>query len=331
MRIVGLEEHYLTDDVADAWQRNDVRWRDPMASYSADVSSDVGRRLRDLGDERLAVMDAAGVDQHVLSLTSPGLFDLDDSDALPLQSAVNDEVAQAVRRDPGRLQAFATLAPQRPEAAAAELDRSVRDLGFHGAMIFSRVRDEPIDGSRFWPIFEAAEALRAPLYLHPQLAPSAVRQAYYRGFGDQVELTLASHAIGWHYDTGVEFLRLVVAGVFDRFPDLQVILGHWGEVVAFYLERADHVAPVAGLDRPISEYLRTNAYLTPGGILSHRYLGWAHDVVPTDRLLFATDYPYAPVAAGGAPAFLDESDLPDPDRAAVASGNWERLIAGIRR
>ncbi|WP_299570272.1 amidohydrolase family protein [uncultured Williamsia sp.] len=331
MRIVGLEEHYLTDDVAAAWSRLGEGLVDPMAAFPADMAADVDRKLRSFGDERTALMDAVGVDQHVISLTTPGLFDLDESEAVALQSATNDQVADAVRGASDRMQAFATLAPQRPEAAAAELDRAVRQLGFHGAMIFSRVRDEPIDSPRFWPIFEAAEALRAPLYLHPQVAPAAVRQAYYRGFGDAVEMGLATYAIGWHYDTGVEFLRLTLAGVFDRFPDLQIILGHWGEVLAFYVERADRIGPAGGLDRSVTDYLTDNAYLTPAGMLSRRYLGWARDVMPIERLMFATDYPYVPLDDGAARTFLDGSDLSEADRIAVASGNWDRLVAGIRR
>lgn len=331
MRIVGLEEHFLTDDVADAWSRLGAGFVDPMSAFPADMAAEAYERLRDLGDARLSAMDAVGVDQHVVSLTTPGLFDLDGSEAVALQSATNDEVAEAVRRRPDRLQGFATVAPQHPEAAADELDRAVGELGFHGAMIFSRVRDEPIDDRRFWPIFEAAEALRAPLYLHPQVAPTGVRQAYYRGFGDAVEVGLATHAIGWHYDAGIGFLRLVLAGVFDRFPDLQIILGHWGEVLAFYVDRVDHIGPTAGLARPVSEYLTDNAYLTPSGILNHRYLGWARDVMPIERLMFATDHPYVPFDDGAARTFLDETDLSDDERAAVASDNWERLVAGIRR
>jgi uncharacterized protein len=329
VKITALEEHYLTSEVAAAWDRLDERWRDPTASLSS--ASDIGRQLVDLDDERLAIMDAAGVDQQVLSLTTPGLFDLDPADAVALQTTVNDRVADAVRRHPERLQGFATLAPQRPEEAAAELERAVRHLGFHGALIFSRVRDEQIDHQRFWPIFEAAEALRAPLYLHPQTPPAAVRQAYYGGLRDGLGAALSTHGIGWHYDAGLQFLRLVLAGVFDRFPDLQVILGHWGEMIAFYLDRIDRVAPIAGLDRSITDYVAHNAFLTPGGVFSQRYLGWAREVVGTDRLLFAADYPYVPTGGGAARRFLDEAALSDEDRRMIASGNWDRLVAGIRR
>jgi predicted TIM-barrel fold metal-dependent hydrolase len=329
MKIVALEEHYVTPDVAAAWDRLDRRWRDPMAGLSTETA--IGRRLASFGDERISCMDDAGIDVQVLSLTTPGLFDLPPVDAVALQSAVNDQVAAAVAQNPDRLQAFATLAPQQPEQAAAELERSVRHLGFHGALIFGRVRDHPIDHQEFWPIFEAAEALRAPLYLHPQTPPAAVRQAYYSGFGDQVDLALATHGIGWHYDAGLQFLRLLLAGVFDRFPDLQVILGHWGEMLTFFLDRINHIAPIAGRERSITDYLTTNAYLTPGGIFSQRYLRWAREVVGADRLMFAADYPYAPTGDGAARRFLDQADLSDGDLQKVASGNWDRLCAQIRR
>jgi predicted TIM-barrel fold metal-dependent hydrolase len=327
MKIVGLEEHYVTADVLKAWQRLDPRWQDPARS-SADAAE---RPLLSLGDERLAVMDAAGVDTQVLSLTTPGVWNLDAADGVALQTACNDEAAAAVRAHPDRLQGFATLAAQRPEAAADELARAVTTLGFNGALIFSRVRDTPIDHTEFWPIFEAAEALGAPLYLHPQSPPAAVRAAYYGGFGDVVDAAFATHGVGWHYDAGVELLRLILAGVFDRFPRLQVILGHWGEMVPFYLDRIDRMAPIAALSRPISEYVRDNVFLTPGGVFSQRYLKWAVDVVGVERIMFAADYPFVPTDGGLARGFLEQAELSEDDRFRIASGNWAQLCAAIRR
>jgi predicted TIM-barrel fold metal-dependent hydrolase len=331
VKIVGLEEHYVTTDVIAAWQRLDSRWRDPVSGNYENTDSGTARGLVSLGEERLAVMDNAGLDTQVLSLTSPGLFDLDAAEGVALQTACNDEAAAAMRAHPDRLQGFATLAAQSPEAAAGELARAVTTLGFHGALIFSRVRDNSIDHTDFWPIFEAAEALGAPLYLHPQSPPAAVRAAYYGGFGDAVEAAFATHGVGWHFDAGVELLRLILAGVFDRFPRLQVILGHWGEMVPFYLDRIDRMTPIAGLSRPISDYVRTNVYLTPGGVFSQRYLRWAIDVVGVERIMFAADYPFVPTDGGIARGFLEQADLSDDDRARIASGNWAQLCAGIRR
>lgn len=329
MTIIGLEEHYVTSEVVAAWRALDARWRDPSADLHGE--GEQGRRLRSLGDERLAAMDDAGLDVQVLSLTTPGLFDLEPADAVALQSITNDTVADAVARHPDRLQGFATLAPQRPDEAAAELERAVTKLGFHGALIFSRVRERSIDQADFWPLFEAAESLRVPLYLHPQTAPAAVRQAYYGGLGDAVDLALATHGVGWHYDAGIQTLRLILAGVFDRFPGLQIVLGHWGEMIPFYLERIDHLAGIAGLPRPVSEYFATNVLLTPGGIFSQRYLRWAIDVVGVERIMFAADYPYAPTDGGVARRFLDDAELSEADRERIASGTWTQLCAGIRR
>lgn len=276
-------------------------------------------------------MDDAGIDVAVLSLTTPGLFDLPTAQAVGLQTAVNDEIADAVARHPRRLQAFATVAPQDPERAAAELERAVRVLGFHGALIFNRVQGEHIDQQRFWPLFEAAEALQAPLYLHPQTPPPTVRQAYYAGLGNDVGAALATYGMGWHYDTGLQFLRLVLAGVFDRFPGVQIILGHWGEMLPFYLDRVDGLATVAHLQRTVTDYVRHNAYLTPGGIFSHRYLAWALDIVGSDRVMFAADHPYAPTGGGVARTFLDQADVTEGQRAAIASDTWDRLRSQIRR
>jgi predicted TIM-barrel fold metal-dependent hydrolase len=198
-------------------------------------------------------------------------------------------------------------------------------------MLFGHTRERNLDHSDFWPIFEAAAALNAPLYLHPQTPVPAVRAAYYDGFDTALDAAFATHGIGWHYETGVQLLRLILRGVFDRFPNLQVIVGHWGEVVLFYLERIDGLAAVAKLARPISDYMRSNVLVTPSGMFSQRYLRWAIEVVGIDRILFSTDYPFRFASQGGARHFLETADLTDAEREKIASGNWDRLCAGIRR
>jgi uncharacterized protein len=156
-------------------------------------------------------------------------------------------------------------------------------------------------------------------------------QVLYTGFDDAIDMAFATHGIGWHYESGVQFLRLALAGVFDRFPDLQVLLGHWGEVVLFYLDRADGLAMQANLPRRFSEYVRQNAYITAGGVYSQRYLRWAAEVVGVERILFATDYPYRPGPDGGVEHFLQTAGLDHADQERVAAGNWDALVAGIRR
>ena len=329
MRIVGLEEHFATRSVIDAWLERDPGRSDP--AISASTLGVPAARLLDLAQDRLTAMNEAGVDVQVLSLTTPGLHDLPAEQAVDLQRATNDLIAQTVRSQPDRFQGFATLATPAPGQAARELERAVTELGLNGAMLFGRTGDRNLDHPDFWPILEMAASLRAPLYLHPQTPPSPVRAACYDGLGADISGALATHGIGWHYEAGLQLLRLILAGVFDRLPDLQIIVGHWGEVVLFYLDRIDQLAAVAKLQRKPSDYVRSNVLVTPGGIFSHRYLRWTIEVIGADRILFATDYPFVPVEPGGARRFLDEADLGPAEREGIASGNWDRICAGIRR
>jgi predicted TIM-barrel fold metal-dependent hydrolase len=328
VKTIGLEEHFVTTDVLQAWSRLEPQWQNPPGLNAGD---DLAHRLADLDAERFAAMEDTGLDVQVLSLTSPGVQNLTPIDAVPLQTACNDLVADAVRAHPDHLQGFATLATTDPVNAAGELERAVTALGFNGALIFPRSRGRSLDHRDFWPIFEAAAALHAPLYLHPQVPPPPVQDAYYGGFDDTVNAGLATFGIGWHYDVGVALLRLILAGVFDEFPDLQVVVGHWGETVLFYLDRVDNLAAAAQLVRPISEYFRTNVLVTPSGIFSQRYLRWTIEVIGIDRILYSTDYPYRIAPDGGARRFLEEADLSDNEREKIGSGNWDRICADIRR
>lgn len=326
MKIVAVEEHFVNDDMIRRWSGLDPRHQDDSLTMFP-FDGEVGARLQDLSDERVRLMDESGVDVQVLSLTTPGTQNLEADDAYDAARRANDRVAETVRARPDRFEGFATLPTPVPMAAARELERAVTQLGLRGAMMFGRTRDRNADADDFLPIYEAAAALRVPIYLHPQTPPRAVRDAYYSGLGDPLDLQLATGGIGWHYETGVQLLRMILSGVFDRFPDLQVILGHWGEVVLFYLERIDLLSKGAkGLKRPVAEYFRQNVYVSPSGIFSARYLRWAIEVLGADRILFSTDYPYQFAPDGGARAFLRDAGLSAEDTAKIAHGNWEQLI-----
>jgi uncharacterized protein len=329
MRTIGTEEHFVTEEVATAWNQLEGSARDD--ARVGVPPGDLGERLREVGERRIAAMDEAGLDVQVISLTSPGLHCLPADESTGLQVETNDRIAELVNAHPDRFQGFATLAMPAPDAAAEELERAVTKLGLNGALLFGRTGDRNLDHPDNWPIFEAAAALNAPLYIHPQIPQPRVRDALYSGFDDAIDQAFATHGIGWHYETGVQFLRLALAGVFDRFPDLQVLLGHWGEVVLFYLERADGLAAQAKLPQSFTEYMRRNAYITAGGVYSQRYLQWALEVVGVERLMFATDYPYRPGPDGGVEHFLQSAGLDRADQERIAAGNWDELVAGIRR
>ncbi len=324
MKLIGLEEHVITDDIIAAWSRLDPAHRDGMVDRLG--HGPFKGRLEEVGDARLAAMDATGLDVQVLSLTPPGVQNLDPDESVALASRSNDALAAIVGGEPGRYQGFATLPTPAPAEAARELRRAVTELGLKGAMLCGRTRDRNLDHPDFQPIFAAAADLRVPLYIHPQTPQRAVREAYYSGFGDEVDLMFATAGIGWHYETGIQTLRLILAGTFDRHPDLQVILGHWGEVVLFYLERIDEMSRVTKtLKRPIADYARSNLNVTPSGIFSQSYLQRAIEILGIDRILFSTDYPFRHAPDGGARAFLEAAALSEGDKAKVAHGNWERL------
>lgn len=325
MNVVGLEEHIATPDLFAAWRRFGTH------DLAMELTERVAQPLMDLGEGRLRAMDEAGIDTAVLSVTTPGLQQLPASEALALQAPTNDVIADAVRRHPDRFQGFATLATSSPGAAARELERCIVDLGLHGVMLHSLAGNDFLDAPRYWDIFEAADHYCAPIYLHPSSPPAAVAVAYYGGLDDSIGGVLGTGAPGWHYQTGVALLRLILSGLFDRFPNLQVIVGHWGEMVLFYLDRIALLDGVSGLGRPLEDYFRTNVCVTPGGIASHRYLRWATEVVGIDRIMHASDYPFNRAQDFAARDFLATAPLTEADRQKVASGNWNAVLGQVRR
>ena len=321
MKLIAIEEHFLTRDIEDAWATAPGP-PDPTCAFHG---GDLGARLEDLGDMRLALMDETGVDMQVLSLTTPGLHNLESAVSIALARRTNDLVARTVANRPDRFQGFAALPTPAPAEAARELERAVRELGLKGAMLCGRTRDKTLDHPDFWPIFECAAALGAPLFIHPQIAPPAVREASYSGFDTRLELALAGPGLGWHYEAGLQFVRMGLAGVFDRFPNLQIILGHWGEVVLFFHERFAVFDRVGARQRPFADYVRRNLYVTASGMFSEAYLQRCVDIIGIDRILFSTDYPYQYRPGGEARRFLDRAPLDITDKTKLAHGNWERL------
>lgn len=328
MKVIASEEHMMTAEVADAWHALGLERRDPGVAYHQ--VGDIGQRLLDLSDQRIALMNEAGVDVQVLSLTTPALHDLGD-ESVEMARRVNDALAEAVAHHPGRFEAMATLPVARPEAAATELERCIVDLGFTGAMLCGRVGERNLDHLDFTPIFEVAGRRRVPLLLHPRVAPDGVRGAWFSGLGDDVETALSGYAIGWHLDAGFQFLRLLLSGVFDRYPELPVILGHWGELVLYYVDRLRALDRVSGLEHPLETYLHRNVYLGVSGMFSSEHLRRAIGVVGPKRLLFSTDFPYQYRPGGEARRFLETCPLSGEDLEDFASGNWCRLRGAILR
>lgn len=190
-------------------------------------------------------------------------------------------------------------------------------------MLCGRMGDRNLNHPELAPIFKAAAALRVPVLLHPRTPVAAVRSAFYSGFAQEVDAAFALYGLGWHYNAGIQFMRLVLVGTFDRLPGLQVILGHWGEVVLFYAERLAALDRASGLEHPIATYMRRNLYVTASGMFVPEYLRRAAAGVAVDRLLFSTDYSYQCRPGADAQAFLINSGLTKAEQSAFAHGNWE--------
>ena len=320
MRTIALEEHYTTQALLDAQAKN------PVFDLRAFPMPTLDAQLCDLDTGRIAAMDAASIDLQVLSLMTPGVEQLDAADAVAIARDANDQLAAAVRRHPTRLAGFAALPTPAPEAAADELERTVRDHGFKGGQISGHIRGRYLDDHFFWPILERAEALQVPLYLHPTPPPRAVIEATYSGFTPQITALLATGGFGWHIDTALHVLRLVLSGAFDRYPGVQIIIGHLGETLPFMLPRFDIAFPpqMTRLARPVGAYLRENVSYTFGGFnWTPAFLDLLLQV-GVDRIMFSTDYPFASMAA--ARSFLDQLPVSPVDRERIAHGNAERLL-----
>ncbi|QPF82390.1 amidohydrolase [Bradyrhizobium genosp. L] len=321
MRTITLEEHFATPGFLDGPGR-DLK---EQARQVGGRAEQLMRDLCDLGDGRIAQMDAAGIDMQVLSLTAPGVEQLETADALALARDTNDALAEAIARHPTRLSGFAALPIASPDHAAKELERRVNGQRFAGAVINGHHRGRYLDDKFFWPVLEAAEVLGAPVYLHPTKPPKPVIEASFGGFAPFVTEMLAGPGFGWHIETAVHVLRMVLGGVFDRFPKLQVVIGHMGEGLPFFMQRVD-VMPVeiTKLKRPVSAYLRDNLHYTFAGFnFPPTFLDLLLEI-GVGRIMFSADYPYGSMAK--ARAFLDQIPVSAADRALIAHGNAEALF-----
>lgn len=322
MAIIGIEEHWSTPDIARALEALPEELRDE--STALNDMGDNRARLEDLGPGRIAAMDDQGVDVQVIALAPPATQALSRTEALPLSRHANDVAADAVRANRARLRAMATLPLADPGSAAAELERAA-GLGLVGAMVYGRSGGTPLDDPQFDDLFAVAAQLDQPIFIHPQIPPRAVRAASYSGFDPLTDLGLASFGWGWHLEAAVAALRLIVRGTLDRHPDLQIVLGHWGELLFFWQDRVDSLSRTAHLEKKVSEYLRSNFHITSSGMLSPALLHHVLEVTTIDRLMFSTDYPFQRPSKADIHTFLSEFSS-DEDREKFTAGNARALF-----
>jgi 2,3-dihydroxybenzoate decarboxylase len=309
---IALEEHFLAPGFEDYWQTT-------AGEIARDIYRQAVAQLSEFGDLRLAVMDRGGIERAVLSIAGPGVqIERDTAIAVRRAREANDFLAREIGKRPDRYAGFAHLAMQDPKAAADELERAVRELGFVGAMINGHTNGQYLDHPALYPFWERAEALGAVVYLHPADPPAAM------------PVLAGTHGLKratweWGVETGSHALRLVFGGHFDRFPHATLALGHLGEMMPYLLWRFDSRAVfyAVKLARRPSDYIRDNIVMTISGMFSAEPLNCAISAVGHQRIMFATDYPFEPEEAA---AFIDSVPLPENVRADICRNNAVRLL-----
>ena len=309
--VIALEEHY---------------WDEELAGHAQGVerNANITKRLFDMGELRLKEMDEAGIDIQVISHGAPSAQKLTGPEAPAIAARVNDRLAAVVKARPDRFAAFAALPTCDPVASANELERTVTKHGFKGAMIHGLTGGLFLDEKQFWPIFERAEKLDVPIYLHPSIPHPAVTEAYYKDYIQDFPMVIRA-AWGFTVETATQTIRMVLSGVFDKYPNLKIIIGHLGETLPFLLWRIDQALSRPGA-KPLSfrDVFSSHVYLTTSGNFSNPALLCCVQELGIDRIMFAVDWPFVANPLGT--KWVDTIPLCDEDKIKILSGNAKRLL-----
>ena len=280
----------------------------------------IGERLLDLGEGRLRAMDEAGIDIQVLSHFPSGPQNLPAAEAIDMARRTNELIHATVAARPDRFAGFASLPLTAPDEACAELERAVKSLGLKGAMLHGMAAGTPLDDRRFWPVFQTAEGLDVPIYIHPDAPPKAVAEAYYQGFPALI-------GPGWSYtvESATQALRLMICGLLDQCPRLKLILGHMGESLPFSIVRCDSILTQrAKLKRRLVDYFHDHFWITTAANWSNPALVCTMMEMGAERILFSVDWPFASNTEGR--AFLDQAPISPEDRTRILGDNAVALL-----
>ncbi len=311
-RIIALEEAFWTAETRDMYRPEAARLLDRIS----------GGFLADVGEKRIERMDEAGIDIQVLSHVQPGAQGFDRETALRFARQTNDWLGEIVKQYPRRFFGFAALPTQDPAAAADELERTVKNFGFRGALINGHTQGHYLDEKPFWAIFERAQALDVPVYIHPSPLPPPVMDGYFKDYPE-----LAGPAWGWAIDTGTHLLRVIASGLFDAYPKVKVIVGHMGELIPFHfkrIQRGVRITQNLRMKRTLAEYFHDNVFITTSGVFEHSSLACALSTIGIDNILFSVDDPFADNSE--AVSFLKSAPLSSDDREKLAYVNAERIL-----
>jgi predicted TIM-barrel fold metal-dependent hydrolase len=321
-KTITLEEHFVTQDFLKASSKDHPN---PLAQQKELVS-----QLLDLGADRIAAMHESAIDCQVISLAAVGIEALDPAEQTAVLRTVNDEAAAAVKQYPQRLAALANIGQKQPREAVKELERCINDLGFKGLIVNgTTVIDGEVkflDAPEFFPLLEAATALKVPVYLHPAPPPPAVSEAYFSGLPGDLGQRLSTAGWGWHAETGLHVLRMIVSGVFDKLPTLQLIIGHMGEGLPYALARSSGIltASANNLKRSVAETLKQQVWITTSGYFTREPFDCCRAVVGLDRMMYSVDYPFSPNTRGE--DFLASLELSPEELDAFRGGRAATLL-----
>jgi len=324
MRIVTLEEHLSFPEMANKIPK------DALGGFGqSERMQQLMPKLADITGERLKSMDDNGITMQVLSVDSSGANLLGQEAGPDFAREYNDMIAQKIEGFEDRFTAFAHLPMTAPLAAADELERTVKEHNFRGAMIRGLTEDQFLDHPKFAPIFERAEKLGVPIYLHPGLPPKSVADIYYSGLPNHSGMSeaLACYGWGWHSETALHVLRLLFAGIFDQYPKLNLIIGHMGEMLPMMMARSERAfKPGNGgaNQRTLTDTFHQQVHITTSGFFTQPPLKIALDTFGIDNIMFSVDYPFSTNEMGI--EFLNAIDLPEEQVAQIAHGNADKLL-----
>lgn len=336
MKIIDLENHFFTNDYIRYLRSRKVPPReteekDGLTMWYNDIlcsprSFEMENKLLDLGEARLKEMDEKGITIQALSLSPPGVQCFEPAEGTAWARKVNDELAKVVKRHPDRFVGLACIAPQSPDEAADELERAVSELGMKGVNIESHARNEYLDSKNYWSIFQRAEKLDVPIYLHPEIPSTSILKGYAEDYGFE----LAGPPHGYGADLSLHAMRLIYSGLFDKYPKLKMIVGHMGEGLPYWLTRMDAywIKPWKGkkprIEKRPSDYVKANFTITISGMFFVPAFLCAYLGLGADRIAFAVDYPYERTEE--AVRFIKEAPISELDKERICYGNAARLL-----
>ena len=326
MRVVALEEHFTVPALVARIDKGVIARRGFRPRKLPPTGPSMAELAPEIGPRRLAYMDEAGISLQVLSNTGPGPDLVPGADGVAMAREMNDHLAAAIARHPTRFQGFAVLPMQSPEAAVTEFRRCVKELKFLGANINGTTEGRFLDHPSYDGLLATAVELDVPIYIHPHLAPEPVRQAYFSDIEPGAARVLEAAGWGWHQETAIHVLRLVLSGALDRHPKLRLVIGHMGEMLPVMLARIDDVISldIGHLKRTVGQTILDQVWITTSGIFSQPPFLAALQTFGIDRIMFSVDYPYAPNMKGR--AFLDGLALAPADMAKLCHGNADALL-----